>query len=145
MNIFVKKLHPDAIIPRYATDGAAAFDLHSVEDRQAGPKGWSPATVSTGLAFEIPADHVMLVFSRSGHGFKNGVRLANSVGVIDSDYRGPVMVRLHNDGPEWFDIDKGDRIAQAIIMPIVRADLIEVSELSDTNRGDGGFGSTGNA
>lgn len=146
----VKKLHPEAIMPRYATEGAACFDLHMCEP------GTEPLTMSggaygsvrgatfdTGLAFEIPPGHVMLVFSRSGHGFNSDVRLANCVGVIDSDYRGEVKVRLAADTSRTLDLKHGDRIAQALVMPLTDVLLIEVDELSDTARGTGGFGSTG--
>lgn len=147
MKIKVKRLHPDAIMPRFATDGAACFDLHccapdtvpSLMGQEVGS-----ATFSTGLAFEIPAGHVMLVYSRSGHGFKHGISLANSVGVIDSDYRGELMVRLTTTlGHVPLPIAHGDRIAQAMILPIPAVELEEVDDLTDTDRGTGGFGSTG--
>lgn len=85
----------------------------------------------------------MMVYSRSGHGFKSDVRLANCVGVIDSDYRGEVKVKLTNDGNEYMQVNEGDRIAQAMIIPVEQVKFIEVAELSDTERGTGGFGSTG--
>lgn len=139
--IRVKKLHPSAIIPRYQTPGAACFDLHALEGREV--RGLSSWTFRTGLAFEVPAGHVMLVYSRSGHGFKHGIRLANSVGVVDSDYRGEIFVRLTSDGDDAFEIHCGDRIAQAMILPVHQWQLVEVDELSDTQRGTGGLGSTG--
>ncbi len=147
MRIQVKKLHPEAIVPRYATVGAACFDLHCCEPDTIplllGQEAHS-ATFSTGLAFEIPEGHVMLVFSRSGHGFKHGVTLANSVGVIDSDYRGEVMVRLATvPGYPALPIAHGDRIAQAMIVPVPTVELVEVDELGSTERGSAGFGSTG--
>ena len=97
----------------------------------------------TGLAFEIPDGYVMLVYSRSGHGFKSGVRLANGTGIIDSDYRGPMLVRLHNDGQLPFNVRNGDRIAQCLLMPAPQVEIVQVEELSETDRGDGAFGSTG--
>lgn len=165
----VKRLHPDAVIPQYATDGSGCFDLHAVHvggltnaewdvfeknsdlmrpgvHRHTELRNGEPQTFRTGLAFEVPAGHVMLIFSRSGHGFKYDTRLANCVGVIDSDYRGEVMVRLTRDTERTFfplDIKSGDRIAQAMLVPIPRVQLVEVDELSDTERGAGGFGSTG--
>lgn len=147
MKIKVKKLHPDAIVPRYATEGAACFDLHCCEPDTIpllmGQEA-SAATFKTGLAFEIPAGHVMLVYSRSGHGFKHGISLANSVGVIDSDYRGELMVRLETaPGYPPLPVGHGDRIAQAMILPIPEVELEEVDEIGDTERGAGGFGSTG--
>lgn len=166
MQVKVKKLHPDAIMPQYATDGSACFDLHAVNVGGLTNAEWdvlekqpfikpppryttlepgNPQTFRTGLAFEIPPGHVMLVFSRSGHGFKNGTRLANCVGVIDSDYRGEVQVKLRNDGEHMLAprIQSGDRIAQAMIIPIPSVELVEVEELTSTERGTGGFGSTG--
>lgn len=142
MHIKVKKTHPDAIIPQYATDGAACFDLHAVEGGTVGAR--SAFNFNTGLAFEIPQGHTMLVYSRSGHGFKHGLRLCNSVGVVDADYRGTVAVKLVNDSPIPFFFEKGDRIAQAMVIPVDRCELEEVEELSETVRGENGLGSTGN-
>lgn len=145
----VKRLHPDAVIPKYATEGSACFDLVAIDCGQQSPV-WASApgvTFRTGLAFEVPPGHVLLVFSRSGHGFNYDTRLANCVGVIDADYRGEVMVRLIRDGGNAIDIfrvNPGDRIAQAMLVPIPRVRLVEVDELSETARGEGGFGSTGN-
>lgn len=142
LNVKIKKTHEDAIVPTYATPGAACFDLHALASGEVGACGGT-LSVRTGLAFEIPAGHVMLVYSRSGHGFKHGVRLVNGTGVIDSDYRGEVMVCLKNDGPEPLTVMHGDRIAQAMIVPIPQVELVEVDDLTDTKRGKGGFGSTG--
>jgi dUTP pyrophosphatase len=137
----VKKLHPDAMIPRYATEGAACFDLHSIEAGYVQAPG--ACTFETGLAFEIPEGHVLLVYSRSGHGFKQGVRLSNCVGVVDSDYKGSMKVRLQNDGRDGFWVNAGDRVAQAMLVPLPRVTLREVETLSESARGEGGFGSTG--
>lgn len=137
----IRKLHPDAQTPTYASDGAAAFDIYALEDAFIQPA--SAKKIRTGLAFEVPAGYVMHAYSRSGHGFKDGVRLVNCVGVIDCDYRGEVMVGLHNDGSKGYRVDKGDRIAQAIVQPVTRWTFEEVEELSETARGDGGFGSSG--
>lgn len=153
MKLKVKALHPGAIVPQYATDGAACFDLHArmekpweegeVSYAQVNPG--TPTVIRTGLAFEIPDGYVMLIFSRSGHGFKNDIRLANCVGVIDSDYRGEVQVKLTNDNSDgnFLTVKHGDRIAQAMIVPVERVELVQVDELSSTERGEGGFGSTG--
>ncbi len=133
MILRIKKLHPNATVPTYATDGAACFDLHAAtasDDRM---------EFDTGLAFEVPADHVMLVFSRSGHGFKDGATLVNSVGVIDSDYRGSVRVKL--TAPVTGGV--GARIAQAMVLPVQRVSFVVSDDLSDTARGTGGLGSTG--
>jgi dUTP pyrophosphatase len=141
MKLKVQRLSEAALLPQYATYGAACFDLCAAES------GWINAgtqkSISTGLAFEVPEGHVMLVFSRSGHGFKSGVRLVNSVGVIDSDYRGEVLIGLRNDSPNDFPFEECARLAQAMIIPIPRVDLIEVNDLSETTRGTGGLGSTG--
>lgn len=142
MFVKIKKLHPDAQIPAYATDGAACFDLHSVSDvKMLGP--YRPETFATGLAFAVPDDHVMLIFSRSGHGFKHGIRLCNCVGVIDSDYRGEILARLTADEYGTLRIAKGDRVAQAMILPVKQVQFAVCDDLPETIRGQNGFGSTG--
>ena len=147
MKVKIKKLHPYAIVPTYGTSGAACFDLYAIEVHPCGHvvSDGVPITFRTGLAFEVPQGHVMLVYSRSGHGFKHDTRLANCVGVIDSDYRGEVMVRLTRDSADSFlyQAQNGDRIAQAMIVPINQVSFDVVDELGDTDRGEGGFGSTG--
>jgi len=142
----VKRLHPDAKMPVYATPGAACFDLHAIEGIFiAGANRAAPNTglFRTGLAFEVPDGHVMLVFGRSGHAYKHGLRLANCVGVIDSDFRGEVMVKLTCDASHGQPIASGERIAQAMVIPVQQVAFIESEELSSTARGEGGFGSTG--
>lgn len=144
MQVKIKKLHPDAVIPQYATSGSACFDLTAVPGSTRHPSDDKAEVYPTGLAFEIPQDHVMLVFSRSGQGFKEAVRLSNCVGVIDSDYRGEVKVSLRSDAreystPAW----SGERIAQAMILPVQQVSFLEVDELGTTERGTGGLGSTG--
>lgn len=141
MKVRIKKVHPDARMPRYATAGAACFDLAALDGAEIPPT--FSGGLRTGLACEVPTGHVMLIFSRSGHGFKSGVRLSNAVGVIDSDYRGEIGVKLHNDGDAPFLVAPGDRIAQALILPVEQVEFIEVDDLSDTDRGAKGFGSTG--
>lgn len=143
MEVNIKPTHPDAVIPTYATNGSACFDLTGVEavafDNQSNSEIWR-----TGLSFGLPEGHAMLLFSRSGHGFKENTRLANCVGIIDADYIGEVMVKLTRDDNEDHTANPGDRIAQAIILPISQVSFNVVEELSATERGDGGFGSTGN-
>lgn len=142
MKVGVKKLDEEAKIPQYATDGAACFDIAALDSGVV--YSGCAKQFRTGLAFEIPEDHVMLIFSRSGHGFKNGVRLSNCVGVIDSDYRGELGVKLHNEGDfKSLEVNPGDRIAQGMIIKYDRVQFEELTELSTTERGDGGFGSTG--
>ena len=148
MKLKVKKLHQSAKLPTYATKGAACFDLYAatVDGKFAVPSevhNGYPVTCGTGLAFEIPAGHVMLIFSRSGHGFKNDTRLANCVGVIDSDYRGEIGVGLVNLGDAPYTVQPGDRIAQLMVVPVVQPTLTVVDTLDETERGAGGFGSTG--
>ena len=146
MEVKIKRLHPDARAPEYATDGAACFDLRSVDHIET-TVGGQPRTFRTGLSFEVPEGHAMLIFSRSGHGFKNDTRLANCVGIIDSDYRGEVAVRLTRDDArnEALFVKAGDRIAQAMVVPVDRVEFIEAEDLTATERGAGGFGSTGAA
>ena len=132
------RTHPDAIMPTYATEGSACFDLYAYAD-QTGPN----MVVDTGLAFEIPAGYMMRIESRSGLGFKQGV--AAFPGIVDSDYRGSVRVLLYQFVLSYKDIvvRRGDRIAQAWITPCERVSFVEVDRLSETGRGAGGFGSTG--
>jgi dUTP pyrophosphatase len=145
MRLKIKKVHPDAIIPVYATAGAACFDLHAIEADAFKPHPVDPhaAIFRTGLAFEIPANYVMKIYSRSGHGFKDAMRLSNCVGVIDSDYRGEIMVSLRADGEACSKVQTGDRIAQAMLEYAPQWKFIEADEISETTRGTGGFGSTG--
>lgn len=148
MNLHICKLHEDAITPTYGSDGAACFDLYAIE--VSGGGDYKTAICRTGLAFEVPEGHVMLIFSRSGHGFNKDVRLANCVGVIDSDYRGEVMVKLTKDSDRGQEIptllaDAGDRVAQAMVVPVQRCTFYVEEQLSLTERGAAGFGSTGAA
>ena len=141
MKVNVQKLHPAASLPTYATTGAACFDLRTIEHGRVPARG--SAKFRTGLAFEVPAGHVLKVYSRSGHGFKNGLRLSNATGIVDSDYRGELMVSITNDSATAFEFEPGDRIAQAMILPFPQVELVEAASLSETARGAGGFGSTG--
>ena len=156
MQVNIKKLHENATIPTYANAGDACFDLYAAtvagfEHLGSNVHPGGPEVCGTGLVFEIPPGHVMLSFSRSGHGFKYDVRLANCVGVIDSGYRGEVMVKLtkdytlsdEDDHSVPFFVRPGDRIAQAMIIPVERISFAEVDEISSTSRGTGGFGSSG--
>lgn len=138
----IKRLDPMAIIPAYQTENAACFDLHALEGATV-PAHGGTAQFRTGIAVELPPGHTMLIYSRSGHGFKNGLRLVNAVGVLDADFRGEVAVKIINDSPIEFSFTAGARVAQAMIVPIPRIKFVEVDELSATGRGGGGFGSTG--
>lgn len=141
MKVKVVRMYEDVKLPTYATDGSGCFDIYSRELVDAGNM---TETYSTGLKFEIPKGHVMLVYSRSGHGFNKDIRLANCVGVIDSDYRGELKVKLTCDDDEkgWVEIYQGERVAQGMIIPYEQVEFEEVVGLSVTERGEGGFGST---
>lgn len=140
----IKKLSENAVVPRRATVGSAGIDLCAVLDEPLTLKGGDTAIIPTGIAIEIPSpDYAAFVFARSGLSIKHGIGLLNSVGVIDSDYRGEIKVGVINQKRESYTIAPGERIAQMIIMPVSAMPVEEVKELSDTHRGDGGFGSTG--
>ena len=150
MELLIKKLSDkigDTIPkPYYATAGSAAMDLHACMDEPVTLEPLGRALIPTGLAIALPsAEYVALIFARSGLATKHGITLSNSVGVIDSDYRGEVKVGLVNLSDESYTVAPGDRIAQLAIMPVTRANTVFVDELSETARGEGGFGSTGKA
>lgn len=128
-------------LPKKASAGAACFDIQSVDDTEIAPR--HAGIVRTGLKFKLPENHVLLIFSRSGHGFKHNVRLSNCIGIIDSDYRGEVKISLQNDGDETFSVRYGDRVAQGLIVPIPQVSMVAGVVIADTARGAGGFGSTG--
>jgi len=134
----------DFPLPRFATDGAAAMDLCACLDAPAVLPAGERRMIPTGIAIALPSSsYVALIFARSGLGIKKGICLANGVGVIDSDYRGEIGVGLLNTSGEDYVVNPGDRIAQLMVVPVVQPDLTVVAELDDTQRGAGGFGSTG--
>lgn len=139
----VKKLDERAKLPTYGSEYAAAADLYAVCDDEILIAPEITEFIHTGIAMEIPEGCVGLIYARSSMGAKQGLAPANKVGVIDSDYRGEIMVALHNHSGEDRRIYNGDRIAQIIITPYIHADFIEAAELTPTARGEGGFGSTG--
>ena len=141
MQLRLRKLHPDAIIPQYQHDGDAGMDLHAIEAVAIAPH--SSALVKTGLAAEIPSTTELQIRPRSGLALKHSITVLNSPGTIDSNYRGEIGVILINHGTETFHITPGMRIAQMVMANIVQAHITEVTELSNTTRGSGGFGSTG--
>ena len=148
MELNIKALSPkigrEIPAPFYASAGAAAMDLHACVDEAVTIPAGKRAVIPTGIAIGLPsADYVALIFARSGLGIKHGVAPANCVGVIDSDYRGEILVGLQNSGDEDYTIQPGDRIAQLMITPVLQATVTMVEELDDTARGAGGFGSTG--
>lgn len=144
MKIKIKKLHPDAIIPRYGSLGAAGFDLVALED--VAFAGHETKLVRTGLSVEIPMGFELQVRPRSGTSLKTPLRVANAPGTVDSDYRGEVCVIMTNSNVPFggmVHIKKGDRIAQGVICAVEHVTFEETEDLSDTARGAGGFGSTG--
>ena len=148
MELKIKALSPkigkEIPAPFYASPGAAAMDLHACMDESVTIPAGGRAVIPTGIAIALPsADYVALVFARSGLGIKHGIAPANCVGVIDSDYRGEIMVGLQNSGDAEYTIQPADRIAQLMITPVIQATVTMVKELDDTQRGAGGFGSTG--
>lgn len=143
MKVRIKKLNENAIVPTYGTEFSAGADLYARLDEAVAIGAGQTKFISTGLAVEIPVGYVGLVYARSGLASKKGLAPANKVGVIDSDYRGEIMVALYNQSSEERIVEDGERIAQMVIAPYIKADF-EVSEtLDDTARGEGGFGSTG--
>lgn len=139
----IKKLNENAKIPTYATEYAAGSDLYACLQEKETIKPGETKLIPTGLSFEIPTGYVGLIYARSGFASKKGLAPANKVGVIDSDYRGEVLVALHNHSQEEREIEPLERIAQMVIAPYLRADYEEVEELDTTDRASGGFGSTG--
>lgn len=141
--IKVKKLNKKAIIPTKGSVGAAGMDLYACVDSPVLIMPHSTVKIGTGLAIELPNGYFGAIAARSGLATKRGLRPSNCLGVVDSDYRGEVIVALHNDTDEPQTIEVMERIAQLIVMPYLSFELNEVEELSDTDRGKGGFGSTG--
>jgi len=141
--VLIKRLpgNEDLPLPAYATEGAAGMDVVAAEDVDLAPG--ARHAVATGLAVAIPANYEIQVRPRSGLAFKYGVTVANAPGTIDSDYRGELKVILINLGAEPFEVRRGDRVAQLVLAPVTRGSWLEVEELDDTARGEGGFGSTG--
>lgn len=141
INVKVLKLNEDAALPEYKTIGSSGFDLRSTEEWLLAPG--ETHIFKTGLAFEVPLGYEVQIRPRSGLSAKTKIRVPNAPGTIDSDYRGEVGVILENIGKEPVIINKGDRIAQGVIQRVEKANFIVVKNLSDTERGDGGYGSTG--
>jgi len=164
-DVKIKKLHEEAIVPKYQTEGSAGFDLHAlvVEDRE-DTYNYPPFVpgiddhikepfiklykgqqfvVKTGLAVKIPEGFELQIRPRSGLAAKHSVTITNSPGTLDSDYLGEIMVILYNAGESTFIVEHDDRIAQAVLAPVMQANFIEVDDLGTTERGTGGLGSTG--
>lgn len=146
MKVNIKKLNSKANIPTYGSTEAAGLDLYAIIENETSSlfiPSSATVKINTGIAIEIPKGYFGAIYARSGLSIKNGLRPANCVGVIDNDYRGEIIVALHNDSSEDYIINNGDRIAQIVITPYLTIEPNEVAELSDTERGEGGFGSTG--
>jgi dUTP pyrophosphatase len=141
IDLKIKKLNELAKIPAYQTEESAGFDLHSTEEVEIRPM--QRVLVHTGLSFEIPKGYEVQIRPRSGLAFKQGVTVLNTPGTIDSDYRGEIKVLLINLSTENVKLSLGERVAQAVIKEVFQANFIEVEELNNTDRGAGGFGSTG--
>lgn len=143
MKLYFKKLDPRAETPTYGTEFSAGADLRAILDEPIVIKPGETTLLHTGIATAIPSGYVGLVYARSGIACKRGLAPANKVGVIDADYRGEIMVALHNHSTIEQTIDPGERIAQMVVTPFVSCEYEEVIDLDDTDRGSGGFGSTG--
>ena len=141
MNLNVMLLTDTAKVPTYAIEGSACFDIYADSDGAVSRN--APLIVSTGLAFEIPEGYCVEIYSRSGQGFNNDVRLSNCVGQIDAGYLGEIKVKLAIDNGGIYRVEKGDRIAQGKLVPVLTAEFTVVEGLKQTARGSGGFGSTG--
>lgn len=143
MKVNIKKLSDKAVVPSYGSEFAAGADLYACIDGEIKILPHTTALVPTGIAVELPQGFAGLIYARSGLATKKGLAPANKVGVVDCDYRGEVKVALHNHSQEAQTITAGERIAQFVITPYITARFIECDELSETVRGEGGFGSTG--
>ncbi|MBQ7008654.1 MAG: dUTP diphosphatase [Ruminococcus sp.] len=144
MILRIKKLNENAEIPKRATNGSAGYDLCACIEEDVVIKKGQIVKIPTGISAEINTNEAaLMIYARSGLASKNGVTLVNCVGVVDSDYRGEIVVPLINLGNDDYIIEKGARIAQLVVTPVILPEIEEVSELGDTDRGSGGFGSTG--
>ena len=143
MQVRIKKLDSKATVPTYGSEFSAGADLYACAETPVLIPAGETRLIHTGLAFEIPEGYVGLIYARSSLGTKRGLAPANKVGVIDADYRGEVMVSLHNHSAVDQTVEPGERIAQMVIAPFLKAEFSVADDLSDTVRGAGGFGSTG--
>lgn len=141
MNVCLKKLDENAVLPTYATADSAGADLYALASESIPPK--ETRLIHTGIALQIPQGYAGFIYARSGLATKKGLAPANKVGVIDADYRGEIMVALYNQSAEERMVEAGERIAQLVIAPVVQAAFVPVDSLEDTARAEGGFGSTG--
>ena len=143
MRIEIKKVKETAVLPTRGSERAAGYDLYSCRSESVTVKPHTTVKIGTGVAMAIPNGYFGAIYARSGVAAKKGLRPANAVGVIDSDYRGEIIVALHNDTNEPQTIEPWERIAQLVVMPFLPVEFEEVNSLDETQRGKGGFGSTG--
>ena len=143
IKVLVKKLNPKVELPKYKTEGSSGMDLKALIEKPVIIKPQNSVLISTGLSIAIPEDTEVQIRPRSGLAAKSSISVLNTPGTIDSDYRGEIKIILFNHGKEEFIVNNGDRIAQMILMPVIKAEFEEIKELPKTVRGSGGFGSTG--
>ena len=143
IKVLVKKLNPKAELPKYKTEGSSGMDLMALIEKPIKIKPQSSVLISTGLSIAIPEDTEVQIRPRAGLAVKSNVSVLNTPGTIDSDYRGEIKIILFNHSKEDFTVNNNDRIAQMVLMPILKAEFEEVNDLPETIRGSGGFGSTG--
>ena len=143
IKVLVKKLNPKVELPKYKTEGSSGMDLMALIENPITIKPQNSALIPTGLSIAIPEDTEVQIRPRSGLAAKSSISVLNTPGTIDSDYRGEIKIILFNHGKEEFTVNNNDRIAQMILMPVLKAEFEEVEELPKTLRGFGGFGSTG--
>ena len=143
IKVLVKKLNPKVKLPKYKTEGSSGMDLMALIEKPIKIKPQNSALIPTGLSIAIPEDTEVQIRPRSGLAAKSSISVLNTPGTIDSDYRGEIKIILFNHGKEEFTVNNNDRIAQMILMPVLKAEFEEVEELPKTIRGSGGFGSTG--
>ena len=143
IKVLVKKLNPKAELPKYKTEGSSGMDLMALIENSITIKSQNSALIPTGLSIAIPEDVEVQIRPRSGLAAKSNISVLNTPGTIDSDYRGEIKIILFNHGKEEFTVNNNDRIAQMVLMPVLKAEFKEVEELPKTVRGSGGFGSTG--
>ena len=143
IKVLVKKLNPKAKLPKYKTEGSSGMDLMALIENPITIKSQNSALIPTGLTIAIPEDMEVQIRPRSGLAAKSNISVLNTPGTIDSDYRGEIKIILFNHGKEEFTVNNNDRIAQMVLMPVLKAEFKEVEELPKTVRGSGGFGSTG--
>ncbi len=143
IKVLIKKLNPKVELPKYKTEGSSGMDLMALIEKPIKIKPQSSVLISTGLSIAIPEDTEVQIRPRSGLAAKSSISVLNTPGTIDSDYRGEIKIILFNHGKEEFTVNNMDRIAQMILMPVLKVEFEEVEELPKSVRGSGGFGSTG--